>query len=254
MNKRKLACFAAAPLLMALGFFLPLMLLPTTLSFIGFSLVAMAQEIIMFGLPALLLLKGLGHQGTNRLITLKKPEPMDAGLSMLSAVAYVLTGSLLGAIVYTMLTSFGLTIALPEAIIPKTPAELLAGTLAIALVTAVCEELFFRGALPLLLKRKLGDRWSVAICSVLFAVLHFSLVGFPTLLLFAWLMHRLYRVKQNLLLPILFHAMYNFSILLLNYVGASPGISLTLLSVAVFVLATRFNLREENHEVHHPGL
>lgn len=248
MNKKKLAYLIAAPLCAGLGFYLSFRLFTPQMSFIETCLVAGLQEILMFGLPAVFLLLGLSKRHDFSDINIEKSDPMDAGMSMLAAVSYVLAGTLLGAVVYTLLTSFGINIQLPPTLEPKTIPDLLAATLTIALVTAICEELLFRGALMVLLRRKLNENWSMAISAIVFAALHFSIVGFPTMMVFALFLHRLYINKRNLLLPIIFHAMYNFSILVMNYAQASPGIAMILLSTSVFVLSARFLLRGEGDD------
>ena len=82
--------------------------------------------------------------------------------------------------------------------------------------------------------------------SLLFALMHFSLIGFPTLLIFSLFAHHLIARRGNLLLPILFHAMYNFSVLVMNHKEATPGFGMILLCVGLFVFTARLLLKEEN--------
>ena len=116
---------------------------------------------------------------------------------------------------------------------------------AAAIIPAVLEESFFRLALPGFLQRKLKKRTAIILSSAAFAAMHLSLIAFPMLFLLGLLMHRLVDRHKSLLLPILFHGMYNFSVLIFNYTKAEPGFSAALLSSFFFILSVRFLLKEE---------
>lgn len=253
LNRRGLKLYALAALSVAAGWLLPGLLVRDEVSFMMACLLSALQEIMMFGLPAWLLLRALpGAKGIRE--ALHRPGAYYSGLAMLSAVSFVLVGALLGAMFYTLLTSLGLEPALPPVITPASLPELLLAALTIGGVTAVCEELFFRFALPQTLGRFLGPRLTVAVCALLFAVLHLNVAGIPTLLLFALLMHRLLARRGSLLLPVIFHAMYNFSILVINYSQAAPNFQMILLSAGLFTLGARLLMKEEKNEADRPGL
>lgn len=239
---------------MLAGWFLPDFLIREDSSFIIGCLLTALREILMFGIPAFLMLRRTNTSQVKWRKAFAKPGPYEAGLAMLSAVSFVLAGSLVTSIFAMLIESLGLPLLIPQTIIPETIPDLVVASLSIALVTAVCEEMFFRFALMRLLTARLSHRAAALICSALFAVLHLSVIGLPTLFLFALFQHRLYQKKGTLLLPILFHAMYNFSILVLNYSGALPGFPAILLSTAVFVLSARYLFREDTNETDHPGV
>lgn len=247
MAKRPAALYLLAALSAAAGWLLPRAFQGLTLSFALACLLAAAQEALMFGLPALLMLRAL-EPGEQPLRRLGQPGAYLSGLAMLCAVSYVLVGALLGALFYSLLSALGLTPDLPPAITPGSLGELALAALTIGGVTAFCEELFFRAALPRLLGRRLGHRVVITLCALLFAILHFNLAGLPTLLLFALLMHRIVQRHGGLMLAILFHWMYNFSILVMNYAQTTPDLRMILLSSGLFVLTARLLLRGDRQE------
>ena len=236
------------------GWLIPRQLPLSGYSFILLCLVSALQTGLMFGLPGYLLLRAFAPEQARADVLLKSPGSLKAGLSMLSAVAYTLVGSLVGAMVHVLLTSLGVQVPLPPPIVPSTPAELLVATLTISLLTAAAEELFFRMALPSLLGRWMRPALAALLSSLVFALLHFSAAAFLPLLIFALLMHQVKQAHVSYLLLFIFHAMYNFSILLINYAAAQPSPGMIVLSLAVFVLATRRLLREEPHETAESGL
>ena len=254
MNKRQLFCLSGAALSAASGWLFPQIFSGKQVSFILACLIAAFQEILMFGLPAVLIIisKPLSFEEIKS--RLHKPSSYDTGLTMVSAVSYTLAGALISAITYALLSVFGVTLELPPTIIPQSLAELLVAAVTVSGIAAICEELLFRHALVQLLGLRFSRKTVVIITSILFAALHFSLIGFPALLLLSLLLHNLYARKGTLVLPVVFHAMYNFAILVMNYSGAVPGFGMILLSTGIFVFATRFLLKEENNEVHSTGL
>lgn len=243
-----------AGLSMLAGWFLPDFLIREDSSFIIGCLLTALREILMFGIPAGLMLNRANLSQVQLRKALMRPDPYGTGLTLLCAVSFVLAGSLITGVFAMLLETLGIPVLVPQTIIPETLPDLIVASLTIALVTAACEELFFRFALMKLLAARLNQRVAALISGALFAILHLSLIGFPALFLFALFQHRLFSKKGTLLLPILFHAMYNFSILVLNYSGASPGFSAILLSTAVFVPGARYLFREEPNEADHSGV
>lgn len=245
MSKRRTLLIIGAFAVMALAFLGLSVLIPENASFIHVSLIAGMQEILMFGLPAMMILFALGGRKTDLLTLVKAPDPMLSGLSMLSAVAYVLSAVLLTTFTYSILQSLGVPVSLPEPMSPETFPELLVAFVTSAFIPAVCEETFFRLALPSLLERRLGTKAAMILSAVLFSALHLTLIAVPMLLVLSYLMHRLFGRYKNLSLLFIFHGMYNFSVLVFNYTKAEPGFTLALVSVFIFVFSIRFLFREE---------
>ena len=83
--------------------------------------------------------------------------------------------------------------------------------LALALVPALVEEIFFRGLLqPLLMRSYPGQRWKVFLFTALiFSLLHFSPVGFPSRLVLGLMLSYLAYDSRGLRIPILMHLINN---------------------------------------------
>jgi uncharacterized protein len=81
--------------------------------------------------------------------------------------------------------------------------------LAIVVLAPIAEEVFFRGVVFNALLREAGPRWAYFGSAALFAVIHLSLIAAVPLFLlglaFAWV----YQRTQNLLAPIVMHAVVN---------------------------------------------
>ncbi len=95
------------------------------------------------------------------------------------------------------------------------------GMAKIALTAAVlapcCEEFLFRGFFYGVWKRYLGPRGAAVLASLLFAAMHSSLSSFPTLFVLALCLTLAYERTGSLLVPIGFHASFNFTSLLVLY-------------------------------------
>lgn len=94
----------------------------------------------------------------------------------------------------------------------------------IALTAAVLapfsEEFLFRGFFYGVWKRYLGPRYAAVLASLLFAAMHTSLSSFPTLFVLALCLTLAYERTGSLLVPIGFHAFFNFTNLLGVYLPA----------------------------------
>lgn len=101
-----------------------------------------------------------------------------------------------------------------------------------ALLTAVCEEIFCRGAIYTCL-RPLGRRTAVFISALIFALMHANLAQIPYAFVAGLLLAGLYELSGCLLLPMLFHFATNaLSLLLMNGLAFDATVAvLTALSV-----------------------
>ncbi len=248
MNKRPVLLVSLAVLSALAGWFLPDMLARGNLSFTAENLLAALQEILLMGLPAALILMRNRESSAQAKEMFQLPGAERTGLAMLSAVAFTMAGLLLTLITYLFLQQLGVTPGQPSALTPGSAGELLLAALCAAIIPAVCEELLFRGLIQGFLGRRIGVRGAVWATSILFALIHFTLLGFPVLLLIGLLLSRLMVSQKTILLPMVFHAMYNFSILVINFSGAVPGFGVMLICAAVFWLTTRFLFREVPRE------
>jgi len=92
------------------------------------------------------------------------------------------------------------------------PEKALLAVLAVG-VAPIAEELVFRGALYRFLKRH--TRLAMLLSSLFFALIHFHLLSFPSLVLVGLSLCWAYEITGNLRVPIIFHALFNLNTLIL---------------------------------------
>lgn len=248
MNKKSWIFILAAIACAALGWFgVPALASRDTRMPALFALSGL-QELLLFAAPALLLYSGLMDIRKRLKALFQVSNSFYTGLTMLSAVAFSLTGALITFAFYLLLHSLGISPVLPDPIIPKRPMELVISLLMIAIIAPICEELLFRGFLLDWFKHRLSPRAAMWGNAILFALAHRSLLGFPLYLVIGLLLSKLRLRRNTLLLPILFHGMYNTSILIVNYTGAEPGLGPMLLCAGIFYVAIRPLLQAEHQE------
>lgn len=161
--------------------------------------VRIAQSLLLFALPGWLLMRG------------GKPESVEnRGLP----------GWLLAAVLAAVLAKLSLPalnllwrglLAQDAPVIPA--AQGIAGrvlqVLALAVVPAVSEELFFRGALLRNLQRQCGARAALWLTALFFALMHGSVGGLPGHLGIGLLLTLLAMHSGSLAVPVLAHLIYN---------------------------------------------
>lgn len=118
----------------------------------------------------------------------------------------------------------------------QSAAEALLQALALAVIPAAAEELFFRGALLSALREKCSGRIAGALCVLAFALMHGSLAGLPGHLGVSLLLTLLMLHTDSLLIPILAHMLYNL-LALMPGVGLPGAVCGRLLAVALAGLA-----------------
>ncbi len=213
------------------------------------NLLIALQEMLLLGVPAALILFRSAQSSAQAKALFRKPTALQTGMAMLTAVSYTMAGLLITLITYLFLQQIGIAPVQPPTLSPQSAGELAFAALCAAVIPALCEELLFRGLLQGAISRRWGDRAAVWLTSLFFALMHFTLLGFPVLLVIGLLLSRLMMTGKTLLLTMVFHAMYNFSVLSINYSGAVPGFGVMLLCAAVFWLTSRFLFREVPNEV-----
>lgn len=85
------------------------------------------------------------------------------------------------------------------------------------LIQPACEEFLFRGFFYGVWKRYLGGIGSALLASLLFAAFHTSLAAFAGLFVLALCLNIAYERTGSLLVPVVMHALFNFTSLLLIY-------------------------------------
>ncbi len=115
-----------------------------------------------------------------------------------------------------------------------------------ALIAPVCEELFFRGYLYAVLKEA-GLRGAGVFVTLFFALVHGVDAMFLPRVAMGWLLLCLMLCTESLLAPVVVHAAYNLTILLLSFLGLGGWFSgigfvsclIRLLGCAAFVFALK---------------
>ena len=132
-------------------------------------------------------------------------------------------------------------------------ANLLFNLLVLAVAPAVCEELFFRGALQSTLGRALRNpHWAILVTAILFSALHGDIFGFMPRLLMGLVLGYLYLYGGSIVVNMVAHFVNNATVVVFYYlyykgiVAMSPTDNVILpwwvvvaslvLSVALFVL------------------
>lgn len=109
-------------------------------------------------------------------------------------------------------------VAVPTDVNGLTGAVLLVGV-----VPGVCEELFFRGGLMGAWERR-GTKTALLITSVLFALLHGTILGLPTQLLMGLVLGYVLIVTDSLYVSMIFHTVHNSTALILSYIGEQAAV------------------------------
>ena len=211
---------------------------------IGLFLYTGAVEIVLIGVPALLLMlrKRELYQGI-----LTRPDIYTAGLVILSSAAYVLAAVLVTAVWSALLQRVGIGLPTEADLPPATGAgELAAALLCAAFIPAVCEELLFRGVMLQFIERKAGEKRAIIICGLAFALLHFSFHSFAALAVIGLFLSALTIRYRNLWLAVIFHFLYNALVIVMQSLGGMPSIQTVFLCAGVFTasLYLLFHKRE----------
>lgn len=160
------------------------------------------QSVFMFGLPGVLL---MGRE-----------KPAAPAKAWLGWGAVCIAGALLARAVATPLNGWWSTLlgAKPTAIPAAGDAAVLVlQVLALAVIPAVAEELFFRGALLTALE-ECCPRWqATAVTTLVFALMHGSLAGLPGHLLISLLLTLLMQHTGRVIIPVAAHLLFNLSAL-----------------------------------------
>jgi membrane protease YdiL (CAAX protease family) len=201
------------------------------------------QEVLMIGVPAAIYFLYDRKSARRRIIKLKRPDSMSAGITMLSAVSFTMAGSLLTAFWVAFLMQWGYEPSFAALLSPVSSAQFVLAVLLAAFIPAVVEELLFRGVLLKILRDWRGDVFAVIATSLVFSALHFSLEGFPVLLIIGLAIRR-----GSLILPMLFHFVYNASAIAVNAAEATPKPFLIFACTFIFSITARLLLRPAKKE------
>ena len=163
-----------------------------------------------FLLPLLFLLRA--PAGTPRLALRLRPHTAHLFLLLPHFILLTAAAAAVSALL-TSLLGLGAAGATP---MPTLPAAILLD----AAVPALCEELFFRGAIFSTL-RPMGRRAAVFGSALLFALMHANPAQIPYAMVAGLLLGLLYELSGSLLFPILFHFTNNLISLFMHFFGGT---------------------------------
>lgn len=252
LSRRSLLCLLGAALSVLMSLLLPTFVpagVMTGSAFYPIYALVGAQELLMFGVPGVLLFLRSEETQAQLHQQLAPRGPMETGLTMLTAVSYTLVGAIITALWSEFLGRFGLVP--PETALPN-PANAISYTFAImcaAVIPAVSEELVFRGLLLNWLRRR-GGTVAIVASAVVFALMHRSAHAFPALLVIGLFLGRLTIRHGGLFLPMVFHFVYNLSVVVLLAAGGAFTLPTVLLSTLIAFVSAHFLLKSNKEDVH----
>lgn len=254
-NLRAYASYVAAALVAAGGYFLlPMLLGGMQLTLIEYYMINAAQQVIIFILPALLILFARENRRVRFKAQWRRLSIETAGYCMLLAVACTVVISLVIALWLPLVEkSLGYVPDTPPLPNPENIGEWIMALMCVAAVPAAAEEIFFRGFLQTAVSKYFprGAVWGVAL---VFAALHLDISALPGLFLMGCLLG-LAMEHKGLWASILLHAMYNAAVLLLNAKNAQISGMAVWLCIIAFVFSVRRLMREdETHAVDGTGM
>lgn len=152
--------------------------------------------------------------------TLKRPQPRAWGKGLLYGVGIFLSNSLLGAIstLFARLLlgpetvqqlAFAERLAVESLVFSGKPLVVLGMILLLVLGAPLGEELFFRGLLIELWRKRLGARWAIFLSALLFAVLHFYTLQFVPVLVAGMFLGLIFVRTNNIYVSVTAHAFVN---------------------------------------------
>lgn len=202
-----------------------------------------AQQILIFALPALLLLQGRATRWQEFGQSIRPLNKETVGWSTLLAVGGAVTASII-AMLWAMwleqATGYtGIADPLP---VPQNAGQWIAALLAIAILPALCEELMFRALIQSALRRYL-PKAGLWLAALIFAGAHFRWEAFPALLLIGAVLGKVF-VRHGLFGSVLLHALYNSVVLILSARAVEITPMAMLLCITACIVSLRLLLRE----------
>jgi membrane protease YdiL (CAAX protease family) len=247
-DRRKAICIVLSALDLAGGFLtFRLLSKPGILgAFAGGYILSAVLELFFIGFPAFLLLFSTTSRWQGFIKTLLFPDTLHLGLSLLAAVSLTMVSGMIGIAWRVGLESAGFRVSVLTLPDPVTVIQWITALLSAAVIPAVCEETLFRGFVLGLLKKRLPENTAAIVSALLFAVCHLSVEGFPALLLIGFILAKVMSRRGNIWLPVLIHAGYNASSMVINASGANITVMMILLCAVIFFVSTRFLLQKED--------
>ncbi len=183
------------------------------------------REAVTYLLPGIAVVKG--HK--------KEPCKGKWYAPVVVLIAGIMTQYVLSALTdaWTERTGFSASGVMP---LPETGAEWLLAVLALVLLPAAAEEVFFRGLLQGTLQQEHATMTALVVSTAAFALMHGSPAGLPAHLSCGFLLGVLYAGTEKLPLCILFHAAYNGAAVAWSYFPVQFSLLWVILCTAALLL------------------
>ena len=255
---RALLCWIAAALFAALGIAggsaLYLRFLNGTENLLAVYVLNAAQQVFTFALPALMIL----HARPGRWQRFRQRCALPHWHTLCFGALLAVTATVVISMVAGMWSVFlekAVGYTAEAQTLPKATnfGQWVLAVLAVAVIPALCEELFFRGLLQSLLCVRL-PRGGVWIAALLFGAAHFRWEAFPALVLLGVVLGAGYN-RHGYWGSALLHALYNAAVLVLSACELQISVITMVLFVAAFCFVLRGYLeKEEPDETDSSGL
>jgi len=156
-----------------------------------------------------------------------RPNPMP-GRTALIAVALAIIGVYFAnnlSVLWSLpFDAMGFNIYVSSIPAPENIGQLLLAVFAVGIAPGLCEELVFRGFMQPAFEQK-GTKRAVLFVSLLFALLHGSVVGLPAQFILGLAMGILLVLTDSIYPSIIFHTVYNSATMILLYLQTRAGIA-----------------------------
>jgi hypothetical protein len=193
---------------------------------LGWGLIA--TEVFIIALPTILFLSQQ-HVPLAEGLRLKPLPPLTGAACVLLGIALFFFGLLIEGIM-AQLTGQQ-SVPLPENMLPKTAADMVAYFAALAIFAPLCEEMLFRGAVQGAYESRKSAGFAISLTALLFAFYHFRLSGLPGLLPIAFVLSYVVWRTGSIYAGMLIHFGNNGSAALQSILYFSTGKGLPFISL-----------------------
>lgn len=209
------------------------------------SPVSLAYYPLFIGLPIILI--AARKEGVGRAMRLNPLPPSMAVVSVLAALAGVMTTLSLGSLWMLALEGMGARLVDQTLPVANSSGALILLVLTSCMLPGVFEELLFRGFILGAWERR-GTKYALVVSTMLFAGLHGSIIGLPTQILLGFAIGYLVINTDSLYAGMIYHTVHNAVLVVLSQiqpqstaagtmyesVGGAAGVLLLALQAAVY--------------------
>lgn len=210
-----------------------------------YYLVLICQELLFYLVPAAIYMSQARGMQKQNIVKIKKwGLSLFAFVIVMAFVHQIAMQSLTG-LFSSWLSFSGASYRTSVLPMPTNSLENILAIFAIAIVPAVCEECLFRGAIFPSVRREFGDGASIAITSIIFALMHGNLQALPSHLFAGFVLTLLCFRSKSLTMPIVYHFAYNaaanlcdvipFMKRLLNYIGSTLALTASVTALLLLI-------------------